>query len=80
MMTYDKKFLIITAHPDDLEMACGGLVAKIIASGGSVTNFILVQPSAEVNKNRNMEIVKKRIGQESRSFRIQSSGLQHTFA
>ncbi len=60
-MTYDKKFLIITAHPDDLEMACGGLVAKIKDSGGSVTNFILVKPSAEVNENRNMEIVKKEL-------------------
>ena len=60
-MTYDKKFLIITAHPDDLEMACGGLVAKIKASGGSVTNLILVQPSAEINEKRNMQIVKKEL-------------------
>ena len=60
-MTFDKKFLIITAHPDDLEMACGGLVAKINASGGSVTNLILVQPSAETNKKRSMEVVKKEL-------------------
>ena len=60
-MTFDKKFLIITAHPDDLEMACGGLVAKINASGGSVTNLILVQPSAETNKKRSMEVVKKKV-------------------
>jgi len=60
-MTYDKKFLIITAHPDDLEMACGGLVAKIKANGGSVTNLILVQPSAEINEKRNMQIVKKEL-------------------
>jgi len=41
---FDKKFLIITAHPDDLEMGCGGLVAKINNNGGSVTNLILVKP------------------------------------
>ena len=60
-MNFKKNFLIITAHPDDLEMACGGLVAKIKASGGSVTNLILVQPSAEVNEQRNMDIVKKEL-------------------
>ena len=60
-MNFKKNFLIITAHPDDLEMACGGLVAKIKASGGSVTNLILVQPSAEINEKRNMDIVKKEL-------------------
>ena len=49
MSLYSKKFFILTAHPDDLEMSCGGLVAKINVSEGSVTNFILVKPSVEVN-------------------------------
>jgi LmbE family N-acetylglucosaminyl deacetylase len=57
----DKKFLIITAHPDDIEMGCGGLVAKINKHGGSVTNLILVKPSAEHNSNRNEQIVKKEL-------------------
>jgi LmbE family N-acetylglucosaminyl deacetylase len=56
-MIYKKKFLIITAHPDDLEMGCGGLVSKIVANGGSVTNLILVKPSAEQNQKRNEKIV-----------------------
>ncbi len=60
-MNYKKKFLIITAHPDDLEMGCGGLVAKIVANGGSVTNLILVKPSAEHNPNRNEKTVKKEL-------------------
>lgn len=61
MSVYSKKFLIITAHPDDLEMGCGGLVSKINQHGGSVTNLILVKPSAEHNKNRNETIVKKEL-------------------
>lgn len=61
MSLYSKKFFILTAHPDDLEMSCGGLVAKIIASGGSVTNFILVKPSVEVNVKRNSDIVSKEL-------------------
>jgi len=58
---FDKKFLIITAHPDDLEMGCGGLVAKINKHGGSVTNLILVKPSAEHNTNRDESIVKSEL-------------------
>ena len=58
---FRKKFLIITAHPDDLEIGCGGLVAKINKHGGSVTNLILVRPSVEHNVNRNEGIVKSEL-------------------
>ena len=58
---FDKKFLLITAHPDDLEMGCGGLVAKINKHGGSVTNLILVKPSAEHNANRDEGIVESEL-------------------
>ena len=54
---YNQKFLIITAHPDDLETGCGGLVAKVIANGGSVTNLIMVKPSAEQNPKRDQQTV-----------------------
>ena len=60
-MTYKKKLLIITAHPDDLEMGCGGLVSKTVAIGGSVTNLILVKPSAEQNEKRNEQVVKQEL-------------------
>ena len=60
-MIYKKKFLIITAHPDDLEMGCGGLVSKVIANGGSITNLILVKPSAEQNEGRNEQVVKQEL-------------------
>jgi LmbE family N-acetylglucosaminyl deacetylase len=60
-MIYKKKFMIITAHPDDLEMGCGGLVAKVVANGGSITNLILVKPSAEQNEKRNEQVVKQEL-------------------
>ena len=47
----------MTAHPDDLETGCGGLVAKILANGGAVTNLIMVKPSAEQNPNRDQQTV-----------------------
>ena len=35
------KALVLTAHPDDLELSCGGTVRKIIDQGGSVDNLII---------------------------------------
>ena len=61
MNIYQKKFLIITAHPDDMEMGCGGLVAKINNNGGMVTNLLLVKPSKENNINRDESIVKSEL-------------------
>ena len=49
MKAFSKKFLIITAHPDDLEMGCSGLVSKVMSKGGQVTNLLLVKPSVEQN-------------------------------
>jgi len=66
MSILSKKFLIITAHPDDLEMGCGGLVAKINQHGGSVTNLILVRPSAEHKPNRDKQTVQDEL-QKSKS-------------
>ena len=56
-MIFNNNILIITAHPDDLEIGCGGLVSKVLANGGSVTNLILTKPSAEHNEKRNQSIV-----------------------
>ena len=60
-MNFKKQWLIVTAHPDDLEAGCGGLVSKIMSNGGSVTNLILVKPSAEHNPNRNKQTVKEEL-------------------
>ena len=65
-MIFNKKFLIITAHPDDLEVGCGGLVQKIKDNGGSVTNLIMVKPSAEHNTNRNKQIVENEFEESKR--------------
>ena len=61
MNKFTRKYLIITAHPDDLEMGCGGLVSRVIKEGGTVTNLILVKPSAEHNDKRDENIVKSEL-------------------
>jgi len=60
-MNFNKKFLIITAHPDDAELGCAGLIQRIKNNGGSVTNLIMVQPSKEINTARSKEIVEKEL-------------------
>jgi len=52
MIDLKKNFLIITAHPDDLEITCAGTVKKILAEGGTVTNWIMVKPVVDVRPNR----------------------------
>ena len=32
------KVLVLSAHPDDLEISCGGTVAKIVDQGGPRNN------------------------------------------
>jgi LmbE family N-acetylglucosaminyl deacetylase len=71
-MIYKKKFLIITAHPDDLEMGCGGLVSKVISNGGTVTNLILVKPSAEQNEGRNEQVVKQELESSKNILKFQT--------
>lgn len=36
-----KRILIVSAHPDDMEIGMGGSVAKFVANGSSVTSIIL---------------------------------------
>lgn len=37
-----KNILVLSAHPDDLELSCGGTVAKLVAEGNKVINLIMV--------------------------------------
>lgn len=36
-----KNVLVISAHPDDLEIGCGGTVSKLVAEGATVINLIM---------------------------------------
>jgi LmbE family N-acetylglucosaminyl deacetylase len=51
------KVLTITAHPDDLEIGCSGVLKKFKDIGADITSIITVKPSAEANPNRTQEIV-----------------------
>jgi LmbE family N-acetylglucosaminyl deacetylase len=51
------KIIVVTAHPDDLEIACSGTLKKYQDSGAEIVSVITVKPSAESNSNRNEDIV-----------------------
>jgi LmbE family N-acetylglucosaminyl deacetylase len=51
------KIIVVTAHPDDLEIACSGTLKKYQDSGAEIVSVITVKPSAESNPDRNEDIV-----------------------
>ena len=65
MLDLKKKFLIITAHPDDLEMSCAGTVKRILTEGGSVTHWIMVKPMADTRIDRPQEKVMQELSNSS---------------
>jgi len=56
-----KNILIITPHPDDMEIGCGGTVSRFLDEGHNVEIVITIQPSIEVNRKRNESIVEREL-------------------
>ena len=55
------KILIVSAHPDDAEIACAGTVRRYQYQGATVTSVVTVQPSTEVNPKRSTDIVAREL-------------------
>jgi LmbE family N-acetylglucosaminyl deacetylase len=55
------KIVVISAHPDDLEIGCSGALKYFQNQGATVTSVITVAPSAEVNPGRDLNIVSKEL-------------------
>ena len=51
------KIVVVSAHPDDLEIACSGTLKKYQEQGADIISVITVKPSEEVNPERNEDIV-----------------------
>ena len=56
-----KNILVISPHPDDLEIGCAGTISKFLDAGHSVEVILTVKPSVEINANRNESIVKREL-------------------
>ena len=53
------KIIVVSAHPDDLELSCAGYLFKMQEQGADITSIVTVAPSAEVNNYRSKEIVQQ---------------------
>lgn len=51
------KVIVISAHPDDLEISCAGTLKKLQDQGADILSVITVKPSAEVRAVRTQSIV-----------------------
>lgn len=53
------KVTVISAHPDDLEVACAGTLKRLQDDGAQITSIITVCPSKEINPKRSKSIVER---------------------
>ena len=51
------RIIVVTAHPDDMEIACSGTLKKFQDEGAEIVSVVTVKPSAEVNSDRSKWIV-----------------------
>lgn len=74
-MRFDVPTLVVAAHADDESLGCGGTIAKIVASGGSVTVLFLADgESSRFIGNEETELLEVRI---KRRKEMASSALSH---
>ena len=55
------KIIVVSPHPDDLEISCSGTLKKFQDSGAEIISVITVKPSAETNVNRNQNTVNQEL-------------------
>ena len=55
------KVLVVSAHPDDLEISCAGTLKKLQDRGHKIISVVTVCPSKEDNPNREQFIVEKEL-------------------
>jgi len=55
------KILVVSAHPDDLEIACSGTLKKFQQQGADIVSVITVRPSAEDRDGRNKLVVESEL-------------------
>jgi LmbE family N-acetylglucosaminyl deacetylase len=62
-----KKVLVVSAHPDDLEISCSGTLKRLQDQGYSIVSVVAVKPSGEANPNRTQSIVRAELENSYRS-------------
>ena len=55
------KILVISAHPDDLEISCAGTLKRFCDQGAEIISVITVSPGAEVRSGRDRQTVQREL-------------------
>lgn len=55
------KVVVISAHPDDMEIGCGGTLQQLHRQGADILSIVTVRPSAEVHAARDRDTVTKEL-------------------
>ena len=56
------RVIVVSAHPDDVEIGCAGTLQKHFLKGAEITSVITVRPSAEIRTGRDSLTVKMELG------------------
>jgi LmbE family N-acetylglucosaminyl deacetylase len=51
------KVIVVSPHPDDMEIGCSGTLKKLQDQGAEIISIVTVKPSQEVNPKRSFKIV-----------------------
>lgn len=55
------KVIVVSAHPDDMELSCSGHLLKLQSQGADIISVVTVKPSAETNPARSRQIVQQEL-------------------
>lgn len=55
------KIIAISAHPDDIEIACGGTLRRYQQQGAEIISVVTVRPAEEANPKRNFTVVNREL-------------------
>ena len=55
------KIIVVSAHPDDMEISCGGTLKRLNNAGADIISVVAIRPSREVTEGRSELIVQQEL-------------------
>ena len=55
------KILVVSAHPDDMEISCSGTLRRLNNAGADIISVVAIRPSREVSEGRSELVVQQEL-------------------